>query len=523
MNGDIERFNFLMKLQKERSRGLTHFSINETPETLVAQILPKEYSGEFQYDIFESVKNAKNIRFQPGIDSDKLPSFFFVVRGVTPFYPESGGQVGDSGEIVSNGIKGRIRDTKKEKGFITHFLDSGTTFQRFKSIANEITLRVDVPRRFNIMRNHTATHIVHEALRRVLGDHAHQQGSLVAPDHLRFDFNHFDKISPEELKAIEDMVNEKIAEAITVNALNDPKDWVTIEEAKRRYPNIKMFFGDKYGDRVRIVEIDPKFSVELCGGTHVKNTKEVGLFKIISESSIASGIRRIEAVTGEGLQRYIDQRLKKIGQLDEHLTKLLEEKEKLEKELGMVKEIEPIARTSLGTVSLPAGESSLQVLNHVEHSLRQREEILQTLTKTTNDLKKELSKVRVKEASSLLDSIVARGVSLNGFKVVSGKIKAGDMEELKSLGDTLRSKLSSGVGVLGAVVDEKVVLVCVVTDDLIRSKNLQAGKIVGEIAKGVGGSGGGRPHLATAGGKDVAMLDEVLRRTPSIVESMLKK
>jgi alanyl-tRNA synthetase len=281
-----------------------------------------------------------------------------------------------------------------------------------------------------------------------------------------------------------------------------------------------MFFGDKYGDKVRVVEIDPKFSVELCGGTHVKNTKNIGLFKIISESSIASGVRRIEAVTGEGLKHYIDRQVQKIGELDKHLEKLLEEKSQLEKDLGYATEPPPKIVRSIANV-MASAEISRESVDAVEKVLQGRQHSIESETKRVLDLKKEISKARVKEASSNIEDIIAAGVALNGFKVVSAKIDVGDAEELKSIGDTLRSKISSGVGVLGAVVDEKVALVCVVTDDLIKDKKLMAGKIVGEIAKRVGGGGGGRPHLATAGGKDVAKLDETLQQVSSIVKSML--
>ncbi|MBI1807797.1 MAG: hypothetical protein HYR76_12175, partial [Ignavibacteria bacterium] len=296
--------------------------------------------------------------------------------------------------------------------------------------------------------------------------------------------------------------------------------------AKAKYPNLKMFFGDKYGDKVRIVEIDPKFSVELCGGTHVKNTKDIGLFKITSESSIASGIRRIEAVTGEGLKQYIDKRIEKAGDLDRQIEKLLQEKEDLERQLGQFTKVEAARRSSLapsglGAVTLPSDRVTVEAIDHVEQAMLKREQAIEEVSKATIDLKKELSKYRVKEASSGIEEMIAHSVSLNGFKVVSAKIEVGDAEELKTIGDALRLKISSGVGVLGAVVDEKVALVCVVTDDLIKEKKLQAGKIVGEIAKRVGGGGGGRPHLATAGGKDISKLDDALRQTPAIVQSML--
>jgi len=502
---DVARFNGLMEEQRERSRTVT---IKVETGSLNITTYAPEVSIAFRFVGYESTEAEGKVL----LAQDNL-----VILDVTPFYAEAGGQVGDNGILEVESKVFKVKDTQKSGNINVHLLETTARIQK----DTRVRAKVDFPRRHNIMRNHTATHIVHEALRRVLGTHLHQQGSLVAPDHLRFDFNHFDKISLEELKAIEDTVNEKIAEAVTVNALNDPKDWVTIEEAKRRYPNIKMFFGDKYGDRVRIVEIDPKFSVELCGGTHVKTTRDIGPFKIISESSIASGIRRIEAVTGEGLQHYIEQRLKKISELDEHLAKLIEEKERLEKELGKYTAVKPAPRPSLGSLTLPE-QADTRTLQLLESAQDARELAIEKITKHANDLKKDLSKHRVTQASSTIDNLVATATRLNGFKVISAKVEAQTMDELKRIGDTLRAKIGSGVGVIASVVDNKVALVCVVTDDLIKTKNLQAGKIIGEIAKGVGGSGGGRPHLATAGGKDISKLDETLQRTPSIIQTMLK-
>ncbi|MFQ5798923.1 MAG: DHHA1 domain-containing protein, partial [Bacteroidota bacterium] len=291
----------------------------------------------------------------------------------------------------------------------------------------------------------------------------------------------------------------------------------------RKIPNVKMFFGDKYGEVVRVVFVDERFSVEFCGGTHVKNTQEIGLFKVVSESSIGSGMRRIEAVTGDGVAQYIEERLQKIGKLDQQLARLIEEKESLEKELTKFKQIQPTARPSLGTISLDSKHPNVEALDKVEEALRQREEFLQKVSGETQHLKKDLGRYRVQEAGYRIDSLISSASAINGFKVVSAKTDVGNMEELKSLGDTLRTKLGSGVGVLAAVVEGKVAFVCVVTDDLIEKKNLQAGKIVSELAQRVGGAGGGRPHLATAGGKDVQNLDAALENTVSVVKSFLKR
>jgi alanyl-tRNA synthetase len=446
-----------------------------------------------------------------------------VVIDYTPFYAEGGGQVGDIGVIEADAFRFRVDDTERDGPIIKHWGRADRRYMFDEIREKSVRAKIDAPRRRNIERNHTATHLVHEALRQVLGTHLHQQGSLVAPDRLRFDFNHFQKVSPDEIRKIEDIVNEKIADGIAVSALNDPKDWITIEEAKRRYPNVKMFFGDKYGDRVRIVEIDPKFSVELCGGTHVKNTRDIGLFKIISESSIASGIRRIEAVTGKGIDEYIEKQLvKRAGELDDELARLIEEKETLEKELNVRPETktEPeTSRPSLGQVE--SAKPTLESIRSMELSLRERENTVSQLIDETKSLKKALSRKKVREEVSNIDDLLLDAVSVDGFKVVSAKVDASTMDELKSIADSLRAKIGSGVGVLGAVVQDKVALVCVVTDDIIREKHIEAGKVVGEVAKLVGGGGGGRPHLATAGGKDVQKLDEALKRTAAIVHEMI--
>ena len=516
---DEVRFQNLMETQRTRSRWR---SDTDKAMTLAAEDPGVHFPVKKGVLDFTKDLDGKSLHF---VGYDTLEATGKVVKcdgaglvvDSTPFYGESGGQVGDEGIITFGDSEVGVRDTLKGNQVIVHVLGGELNLPA----GQLVRLRVGSERRHNIERNHTATHLVHEALRRVLGSHAHQQGSLVAPDHLRFDFNHFERITPDQLKAIEDIVNEKIVQSINVFALNDPKDWLTIEEAKRRYPNVKMFFGEKYGERVRVVEIDPAFSVELCGGTHVKNTKDIGLFKIVAESSIASGIRRIEAVTGKGLEAYIQSRIEKIGDLDRQLERLLREKEDLERQLHQHSGYKPSPRPLLGKISLPPGMTSRDRIEAVDMAARERQEALEQVSKSTHDLKKELSKYRVKEATSGLDDIISRGVPVDGFTVVSARIEAGTADELKSLADRLREKLPSGVGVLGAVIDQKVALVCVVTDDLIKDKKLQAGKIVGELAKRVGGGGGGRPHLATAGGKDISKLDETLEQVSGIIQSMV--
>ena len=436
----------------------------------------------------------------------------FVNLDRTPFYVRSGGQVDDTGVIEGDGFAAEVIASERSDDRIIH--EVKVIRGSLPAEAGvRVTARVDRERRADIERNHSATHLVHEALRRVLGTHVHQQGSLVAPGRLRFDFPHFAKITPEEIRGIEDLVNGKIAEHIPVTTGVD----LPIERA-RRIPNVKMFFGDKYGDVVRVVFIDESYSVEFCGGTHVKNTAEIGLFKIVSESGIASGVRRIEAVTGDGLRRYIGELIAAGNRTGDQIGKLIAEKEALENDLG-------ISRTGVvpafAPLVLPEGVLTSASIDSLEQGMREREELSTRLSKEAADLRRDLSRVRVREGASSIDELVRAGVRINGSLLVTAQVSAGSMEELKSLGDALRAKLRSGVGVLGSVIDGKPALVCIVTDDLIKGKGIQAGRIVGAVAGELGGGGGGRPHIATAGGKDAARLPGALRSVEGIVRAMM--
>jgi alanyl-tRNA synthetase len=489
---DVGAFTTLMEEQRDRSRRVTTAGDTVTDTHLIPNL-----------DSF-SPSDARFVGYDR-LQSDTrvvTASGRFLVLEESPFYAESGGQVGDTGMVKVGERELPVVDTKKDNGF--HVLTLEQPFP--KEAGTHVVASVDEPRRFSVQRNHSATHLIHEALRRVLGTHVHQQGSLVAPDHLRFDFPHFRKITPEEIRAIEDMVNSKIAEHIPIHTEVD----LPIEQA-RKIPNVKMFFGDKYGDRVRVVFIDEKFSVEFCGGTHVRETGD-----------IASGVRRIEAVTGTGVRRYIETQRARSTDLDEQLARFLEETEALERELR-THHIEPPSapqRPSLGTLPQPDTTASVETIRRLDKRVTEQTAAIEDTTARMSDLRKELSKLRIRQASAGIDRLVEGAVQLNGFRVVSEKVSAATLDELKSIADTLRSKLQSGVGILGSVIDDKVALVCVVTDDLIRERKLQAGKIVGEVAKQVGGSGGGRPHLATAGGKDLGKLDAALREAIAIIRTM---
>jgi alanyl-tRNA synthetase len=377
----------------------------------------------------------------------------FLVLDKTPFYAESGGQIGDTG-ILEGKNNIRILNTIKHNNIFAHEYE-GAAWDDF---SEEVIAKVDVNRRWEIMRNHSATHFLHSALRQILGTHVKQAGSYVGPDRLRFDFAHFQKVTLQELQEVESLVNFKLHENIELQHHRN----IPFEEAKKM--GALMFFGDKYGDKVNVVQFSD-FSLEFCGGTHVKNSSQIGLFKIISESSIASGVRRIEAVTGLGVEKYIQNQLLELRNADKKIAQLNDEKKKIEKELAEFK---------------------------------------------------------LKEKLGGIDSIVSNPVEVQGINIFKGKVDVNNMDELKSMGDDLREKIKSGVGVLISEIDEKVGIVCVVTDEIIKAKDLQAGKIVGQLAKLVGGGGGGRPHLATAGGKDVSKIDEALSKVEEVLTMLVK-
>jgi len=508
---DVGEFTELMEEQRTRSRKLSAFTTDEQPTEEETRISVKEAARQYA--------GAKRDPSFVGHSSLETESTIVAARGnlvvleSSPFYAEAGGQIGDTGMLTVDGETFRVLDTQRGRTSNVLVLDRPAE----RLIRKVVRARVDRGRRIDIQRNHSATHLVHEALRRVLGSHVHQQGSLVAPDHLRFDFPHFGKITPEELRDIEQMVNAKIREGITVHTEVD----IPVEKA-RKIPDVKMFFGDKYGDTVRVVFIDEKFSVEFCGGTHVPATADIGYFKIVSESSIASNVRRIEAVTGQGVQRYIEEQASRLRAKDAQLSRLLDERENLEHALAPDSASSGMSsRPSFGLVTLPTDPaSSLEML---DRELAERDGALEKLSKEAVDRRKKLSRHKVHEAGSEIDSLVSTASVVDGTKVVSAQVNASTMEELKSLGDTLRAKLGTGVGVLASIIDNKVALVCVVTDDLIAQKNLKAGTLVGELAKRVGGGGGGRAHLATAGGKDVGGLPEALRYTQELVRKLLSR
>ncbi|WP_182070297.1 alanine--tRNA ligase [Bacillus haynesii] len=382
----------------------------------------------------------------------------------TPFYAESGGQIGDKGWVKSGDAAIRVTDVKKApNGQHLHegIVESGA-IKKGMSVTAEVTERL----RKAIVKNHTATHLLHQALKDVLGTHVNQAGSLVTDNRLRFDFSHFGQVTKEELEQIETKVNEKIWASIPVQI-----DLKPIDEAKAM--GAMALFGEKYGDIVRVVQVGD-YSIELCGGCHVRNTAEIGLFKIVSESGIGAGTRRIEAVTGQGAY------------------------EEMNAKLELLKQAAEVLKTNMKEV--PKRIEALQ--SDLKEAQRENESLL--------------AKLGNKEAGEILEKVK----EIDGIKLLAEKVNAKDMNHLRTMVDDLKAKLGSAVIVLGAVQNEKVNISAGVTKDLIE-RGFHAGKLVKQVAEACGGGGGGRPDMAQAGGKQPERLAEALASAEEWVKSVL--
>ncbi len=382
----------------------------------------------------------------------------------TPFYATSGGQEADRGEIISGDSLFAVEDTVKLLGGkIGHI---GKVIKGMFTVSDMVALQVDEAKRNAIRKNHSATHLLQKALRTVLGTHVEQAGSNVNSDRLRFDFTHFSALTEEELTKVEKMVNEKIAEEIPVIT-----SLMTLEEAKKT--GAMALFGEKYGERVRVVEMGD-FSKELCGGTHVSNTGSIKFFKILSETGVAAGVRRIEALTGEGVLAYYKE---------------------------IEKTVEEAAR------SLKAAPNSLN--DKIQHLLSE----LKTLQSENESLKSKLAK-------DALGDVMDRVTEVKGIRLLTARVEDVDMNALRELGDQLKDKLGEGVIVLASCYDGKVNLIAMVTDSIIK-RGAHAGKLIKEIAPFVGGGGGGRPNMAQAGGKNPGGIGDALAKVKEILDKQV--
>ncbi len=453
---DEAGFEREMEAQRERARSASAFGMDYN--SLVKVDTDTHFLG------YEGTSGSGQIiaLFKAGTAVDSLAEGEegVVVLDQTPFYAESGGQVGDCGYLEGAGVRFDVRDTTKAGGA---FLHHGVVVRGGLNVGTSVKAEVEAEVRQATALNHSATHLLHEALRIVLGDHVQQKGSLVNSQRLRFDFSHFEAIKPEQLKQLEDIVNRVVRENSAVET-----EITDIETAKAK--GAMALFGEKYGDQVRVLSMGGDFSVELCGGTHVARTGDIGLFKIVSEGGVAAGVRRIEAVTGAQALAYLN---------------------------GAEEQLKEAA-------SLVKGNRD-NVLDK-----------LSALLERNRQLEKELEQLKAKAASAAGNDLAASAVDVKGTKVLAARLDGLDGKALLALVDQLKNKLGSAVILLGGVFDEKVVLVAGVTQDL--TGKLKAGDLMRQAAAAVGGKGGGRPDMAQGGGVDAGKLDEALALAATLVE-----
>jgi len=456
---DEEGFEREMQAQRERARSASAFGMDYNSLVKV--------EGETRFTGYGGTSGSGTIvaLFREGMNVEQINAGDegVVVLDQTPFYAESGGQIGDCGYLAGEGLRFDVRDTSKAGGAFLHqgILDSGSL-----RVGDSVEAVVDASVRQATALNHSATHLLHAALRQILGEHVTQKGSLVDSQRLRFDFSHFEAIKPEQLKVLEDKVNAEIRSNSAVEI-----EETDIETAKRK--GAMALFGEKYGDQVRVLSMGGGFSVELCGGTHVSRTGDIGLFKIVSEGGVAAGVRRIEALTGEHALNYLNSA-----------------EEQLKEAAALVK---------------GSRDNLLDKLGGVIERNRQ--------------LEKELEQLKAKAASAAGNDLAGSAVEVKGVKTLAARIDGLDGKALLALVDQLKNKLGSAVILLGGVLDDKVVLVAGVTQDL--TGKLKAGDLMRQAAATVGGKGGGRPDMAQGGGSEPQKLDDALALTRTFVEQGL--
>jgi len=445
-------FQKAMAEQKERSKA---DAASEKGDWTILQDDHSEFVG---YDTTET--KSKILKYREV--SDKKGKLYQIVLDKTPFYGESGGQVGDKGRLVAGEDEVFIYDTQKENDLIVHFSKSLP-----KNPQAEFEAVVNSNRRDLIKNNHSATHLMHAALREVLGDHVQQKGSLVSDEVLRFDFSHFQKVTDEEIERIEQIVNQRIRQNIVL----DERRNVPIEDAKKL--GAMALFGEKYGEFVRVITFDPSYSVELCGGIHVPSTGVIGTFKIVAESAVAAGVRRIEAYTGPKAFEFIQEQ---------------------EKALSSVKEL----------LKNPKDLSKA----------------IQALLDEQKKLNKEIESLHAKQAGQVKGELINKVQDMNGVHVLIEKITLPNADALKKLAFELKNEVSSLFGVLAADIAGKPQIAVIIDDAIVEDKELNAGAIVRDLAKNIKGGGGGQPFFATAGGKDVNGLDAAVAQAKELAASL---
>ena len=486
-----------MEEQKTRARASWKGAAKQTANPAYQQLPKSEFEGYRQTrsdscEVLAIIHNGQGAQaLNPGDEGE-------VILDHTPFYAESGGQVGDRGWLYSDDHNTIVAEVKgcysPIQGVRAHqvIVKSPPSAKNAEGwgtlrVGDKVDAVVDADIRESTMRNHTATHLLQAGLREVLGKHVKQAGSLVAPDHLRFDFSHFTGVADEELQDIEDLINKEVLRNEKVEVIEN----VPIDVAINEYKAMALF-GEKYGDRVRVIRIGD-FSTELCGGTHTAATGEIGLIKVLKEGSVSSGVRRIEAVTGEGSLKHFRQ---------DH-------------------QLESVVASFVGpTLSQKTRKDGAPSSPDIPTS--PAEALKFELDKKDSEIKRlqrELDQARMKSASSTVASVADKIKDIRGIKVLAHRVDNLERAQMRTLVDQLRDKLGSGVVVLGSANNGNVALIVGVTKDLI--SRIQAGKVIGKVAEKVGGKGGGRPDLAEAGGKNPEALDAALGEAYGVVEQLL--
>jgi alanyl-tRNA synthetase len=509
---DQAGFDRAMAEQRERARASWKGAAKQTANPAYRQLPKSVFEGYLQTrsedcEVLAIIKNGQ------GVQELKAGEEGEVILDHTPFYAESGGQVGDRGVLYSDELNTVVAEVKgcyyPVQGVRAHQVVAKQQLR----VGDKVDAVVDTSIREATMRNHTATHLLQAGLREVLGKHVKQAGSLVAPNHLRFDFSHFTGVEDEELQDVEDLINKEVLRNQRVEVIEN----VPIDVAVNEYHAMALF-GEKYGDRVRVIKIGD-FSTELCGGTHTSATGEIGLIKILKEGSVSSGVRRVEAVTGEGsLQRF-----RRDYELENVVSAFVSPplSQRTRKDGAPSVEMDSKSPPSAKGAEEPALSLSKGWGTQAEYS--PAEALKAELEKKDAEIKRlarELDQARMKSASSSVASAGERIKDVRGVKVLAHRVDNLERAQMRTLVDRLRDKIGSGVVVLGSATNGNVSLIVGVTKDL--TARIQAGKVIGPVAQKVGGKGGGRPDLAEAGGKDPGALDAALGEAYGVVEALLE-
>jgi alanyl-tRNA synthetase len=501
---DGEGFQRALEAQRQRAKTSWKGAARQTADPVYQQVPKTEFEG-YRRTRSENCAVLAIIHNGRGVLELRAGEEGEVILDHTPFYAESGGQVGDHGWLVQAGhnLPSATTDTRipyfglqSSPYVVAEVNGCYSPIQGVRAhqviakqpirIGDKVDAVVNAEIRESTMRNHTATHLLQAGLREVLGKHVKQAGSLVAPDHLRFDFSHFTSVADEELQDIEDLINKEVLRNEKVEVIEN----VPIDVAINEYKAMALF-GEKYGDRVRVIKIGD-FSTELCGGTHTAATGEIGLIKVLKEGSVSSGVRRIEAVTGEGSLRHFRQDHQLESVVASFVGPTLSQKTRKD---GAPNEEVPASPAEALKLELDKKDSEIK------------------------RLQRELDQARMKSASSTVASVTDKIKDIHGVKVLAHRVDYLERAQMRTLVDQLRDKLGSGVVVLGSANDGNVALIVGVTKDL--TSRIQAGKVIGKVAEKVGGKGGGRPDLAEAGGKNPEALDAALGEAYGVVEQLL--